>query len=91
MKSILTATLGLTLLGAVPAMASDTPNIYPYPSAQNYCLPGLQPVSLGGVISCGVPNQTITHAQVMAHPAGHHRMHKTSYDCPIGTKGCTYD
>ena len=40
-KSILTAAFGLTLLGTMPALASDTPAIYAYPSSANYCPAGL--------------------------------------------------
>ncbi|WP_010139918.1 hypothetical protein [Oceanicola sp. S124] len=34
----------------------DSPAITPYPSDTNYCPAGLQPVVLGGEVSCGVPN-----------------------------------
>ncbi|MBR9762241.1 MAG: hypothetical protein GYB53_01535 [Rhodobacteraceae bacterium] len=34
----------------------DSPAITPYASGVNYCPAGLQPVELGGEISCGVPN-----------------------------------
>lgn len=37
LKSILTAALGLTVLGTMPALASDSPKIYAYPSSANYC------------------------------------------------------
>ncbi len=30
--------------------------VYAYPSKANYCPAGLQPVTVGGVICCGVPN-----------------------------------
>ena len=37
LKSILTAAFGLTVLGTMPALASDSPKIYAYPSSANYC------------------------------------------------------
>ncbi|UOA26445.1 hypothetical protein DSM107133_01145 [Pseudosulfitobacter sp. DSM 107133] len=91
MKSILTGALGLTLLGALPAMASDSPKIYAYPSSANYCPAGLQPITISGVICCGVPNQSMSYSEVMTHPVTRRKARKASYDCPIGTKGCTYD
>lgn len=89
LKSILTAALGLTVLGTMPALASDSPKIYAYPSSANYCPVNLQPVTINGVICCGTPNQTMTYSQVMQHPV--QRRKASTYDCPIGTKGCTYD
>lgn len=90
-KSILTAAFGLTLLGAMPALASDTPAIYAYPSSANYCPAGLQPITINGVICCGTPNQPVTYSQVMQHPVQRVKARQSTYDCPIGTKGCTYD
>lgn len=34
----------------------DSPAITAYPSGANYCPEGLQPVQLGGEVSCGTPN-----------------------------------
>ncbi len=74
----LSATLiGLLACTAAPALAWDgrssarpatshMPPIWAYPSKQNYCPAGLQPVVVGGVICCGTP----THAGYRAedHP-----------------------
>lgn len=67
-----------TLLGAAllasPALAwSNAPMqpagapilVHPYPTSVNYCPSGLQPITLGGVICCGVPN---THETYYNHP-----------------------
>lgn len=55
---------------ALPALAwSDLPlgetapatsevAVWPYPSERNFCPGGLRPVSVGGVICCGVPNRS---------------------------------
>ncbi|MGI3163335.1 hypothetical protein [Pseudooceanicola sp. 200-1SW] len=34
----------------------DSPAVTAYPSGANYCPAGLQPVQLGGEVSCGTPN-----------------------------------
>lgn len=39
--------------------------IWAYPSKENYCPAGLQPVVVGGVICCGTP----THHGYQSHPA----------------------
>ncbi|MCR8827982.1 hypothetical protein [Pseudosulfitobacter koreensis] len=91
MKSIITASLALTLGTALPAMAADTPQVYAYPSAQNYCLAGLQPVTIEGDISCGTPTVAVPYTTVMTHVVIRPKTHKSSYDCQIGTKGCTFD
>lgn len=59
-----TATLLGAALFAAPALAwTDVPVhpagapmlVHPYPTT-NYCPAGLQPITMGGVICCGVPN-----------------------------------
>jgi hypothetical protein len=88
-KTIISAGLGLMMLGAVPAMASDA-KVYPYASSQNYCPAGLQPVTLSGVICCGTPNQSVSYQSMMAHPVRRQRApRRVSYDCPAGVKGCS--
>ena len=94
---VLKATL-LACVMATPALADGHtgPKIYAYKSHANYCPAGLQPVTMDGTICCGVPNQTHTYQQVMAHGAAKQR-HATRVrsvrraDCPVGTKGCTFD
>lgn len=78
-----------TILGAVPGMAMDA-KIYPYHAKQNFCPAGLQPVTLGGVICCGTPNQSVSYQSVMQHPAQtrSHRVASARADCPVGVKGC---
>ena len=62
------AAAALTALTA-PAFAEVyTPNIYAYPTHENFCPAGLQPVTINGTICCGTPNQHITYQQAMSHP-----------------------
>ncbi|MBO9472454.1 hypothetical protein J7413_02790 [Shimia sp. R10_1] len=56
--------------------------IHPYPSKTHYCGTGLQPVTVGGMISCGVPNTTERYY----NGSGGHR--HAPY-CAPGTKGCS--
>ena len=72
---------------AAPAMADV--KLYPYASKENYCPAGLQPITIAGVICCGVPNQSMTYQQVMRHPAPK-RVHRVraAKVCPEGAKGC---
>ncbi|EAQ02801.1 hypothetical protein OB2597_15505 [Pseudooceanicola batsensis HTCC2597] len=72
---ILSAGLGLLAMMA-PAAAMDA-KLFPYPASANYCPEGLQPVRLGGVICCGVPNQAATYSQYQRHPVSraYHRPH----------------
>jgi hypothetical protein len=39
------------------APATDEVPIWAYPSEANHCPAGLQPVVIGGVVSCGTPNR----------------------------------
>lgn len=78
----------VTVLGAVAAGAQDQPKIYAYHSSHNFCPTGLQPVTMNGEVCCGRPNQSMTYQQVMATSA-RARAHRA--DCPVGTKGCTFD
>lgn len=76
---------------AAPALA-DGPKVYPYPSKENYCPAGLQPITISGVICCGTPNQSMTYQQVMAHPVAKKKrhVHKVRHvdTCREGVKGC---
>lgn len=90
--SVLAATV-VTMAIAAPASAMDA-RLFPYDSRENHCPSGLQPVVWEGVISCGVPNQTISHAQMQAHPAGYRKAVRRSdrrLVCPAGEKGCFYE
>ena len=49
--------------------------VWAYPARENFCPTGLQPVSIGGVICCGVPNRT----GYASHPAKS-RSASISYD-----------
>ncbi len=93
MRITLGALAGLALMTVTTAPAlAQSAKIYAYPSAENYCPTGLRPVTIGGVICCGVPNQSMTYQQVMAHPVPkRHAAPRAQAECPIGTKGCTYD
>ncbi len=90
------AGLGLMMATLTPVAAKADAKLYPYPAKANYCPAGLQPITISGVICCGVPNQSISYQQALAHPAGRHYKAKRAYraaraNCPVGTKGCTYD
>ncbi|MHC9234755.1 hypothetical protein ACX9MO_03840 [Pseudooceanicola sp. 502str34] len=67
MFRILTAA-GFGLLALAAPAAAQSVNTYPYPAAANYCPHGLQPVAVGGDISCGVPDQAQTYDQMKRHP-----------------------
>lgn len=90
---------GMAAASLLPMQAAADAKIYAYPTSVNYCPAGLQPVTIAGVICCGVPNQSVTYQQVMAHPAPvrkqvkkrHYRAPAPKANCPIGTKGCTFD
>ncbi len=82
---------GLIMTGMIPAQVAAETKIYPYHGA-NYCPAGLQPVSVGGVICCGTPNQHISYQQALSHPTKkrrHVRKARARSHCPAGTKGCS--
>ena len=100
LTTALAAAVGLfsaTLAGEVSA----EPKVYAYPSSANFCPDGLQPITISGVICCGTPNQTMTYAEVQAHPvvrrqhvvkARHSTPRRSArVPCPAGAKGCSYD
>jgi hypothetical protein len=81
---------------ALPAIA-DTMKYYPYPTHVNYCPAGLQPISMGGVICCGVPNTHVTYREMMRHPVPVRHVTPVYLDkgevhssrvCEEGQKGC---
>ncbi|WP_372884955.1 hypothetical protein [Shimia sp.] len=85
-------TSGLASPAAAQSWSSNAPNIGPvsqpegirieaYPAAANYCPNGYQPVVVGGVICCGIPNATYSA------PAPVRSRYRPAY-CPAGTKGC---
>ena len=74
-KLILCAGFGLLAMAA-PAAADA--KLFPYPASANYCPQGLQPIQMGGVICCGVPNQQVTYSQYQAHPV--RRTYQPTYD-----------
>ena len=85
------AAAAIATVVAMPATA-DGMKVYPYPSKENYCPTGLQPVTISGVISCGQPNQTISYQQVKIH-VGQYGARKIRHaqaagTCPEGVKGC---
>lgn len=90
---VIAAAAAVTLMGAVSSMAQ--PKIYAYHSSHNFCPAGLQPVTMNGEICCGRPNQGISYQQVMSHPVAKAKKtyvrHVRKADCPVGTKGCTFD
>lgn len=58
--------------------------VHPYSSGANYCPAGLQPVTLGGVICCGVPNTS----EAYYNRAGGGKRHMMM-SCAAGQKGCS--
>lgn len=90
MKTTITcaALLGALWMTAAPAGAMEA-RIYAYPSAENYCPAGLQPVTIDGAISCGVPNQPVSYQAMKAHPVQTRAARRVyAGDCPVGVKGC---
>jgi hypothetical protein len=91
-KPGIAAGVALALIAAAPAMAVED-KIYPYASHGNHCPAGLQPISISGVICCGMPNQHQTYQQVMQHPTGVRYDGPVNYgarpDCREGDKGCS--
>lgn len=79
---------------ALPLAAQAEPRIYPYDGIANYCPTGQQPVSMNGVICCGVPNQSMSYQSVMRHGASSKRSKpmttakSSGVVCPEGQKGC---
>lgn len=90
---VIAAAAAVTLMSAVSGMAQ--PKIYAYTGTHNFCPAGLQPVTMNGEICCGRPNQGISYQQAMSHPVKRkkhvHRTYARKADCPVGTKGCTFD
>lgn len=82
--------LALAFFAASPAAASDV-TLYAYPTSENYCPAGLQPIVLNGVICCGRPTTHVSYHQVMKHPhrAKKKRHYSARTHCPEGTKGCS--
>lgn len=85
-----TAIIALTL----PLSAQAEPRVYPYDGIANYCPAGQQPVTMNGVICCGVPNQSVSYQSVMRHGGSSKRAVPVSTAkssdvvCPEGQKGC---
>ena len=81
--------------GSYAAQASSQgAKIYPH-HGENFCPAGLQPVTISGVVCCGVPNQNMSYQQAMMTPAPRkvvqQRVIRRQAACKVGTKGCTYD
>jgi hypothetical protein len=98
LTTAIAAAIGLLSAGLAGQVSAE-PKLYAYPSSANYCPAGLQPVTLGGAIGCGTPNQPMTYAEVKAHPVVHRHPHRhrtaalrrsARVPCPVGAKGCSY-
>lgn len=78
----------------LPVAAQAEPRVYPYDGIANYCPAGQQPVTMNGVICCGVPNQSVSYQSVMRHGATSKRRapvatgKSSNVICPEGQKGC---
>ena len=92
---LITAAVLAALASTSAVSAESGPKIYAYSSHANFCPAGLQPVTMDGTICCGVPNQTQTYQQVMSHGVAKRHVKRVRAtrraDCPVGTKGCTFD
>jgi hypothetical protein len=92
MRILPTLATGLTLavLSATAPLAQEA-RVYAVPSKANYCPAGLQPVTIDGTVSCGVPNQSVSYRQNQRHPfpARTHRTYSARANCVIGEKGCS--
>ena len=91
------AGLSALVFGAGAALAEKKnqagPKIYPYKTSENFCPAGLQPVTVSGSISCGVPNTKTSYQHALKHGSKKRRAHRvlsSTADCPIGEKGCTF-
>ena len=98
LTTAIAAAIGLLSAGLAGQVSAE-PKLYAYPSSANYCPAGLQPVTLGGAIGCGTPNQLMTYAEVKPHPVVHRHRHphravtlrrSARVPCPVGAKGCSY-
>lgn len=81
----------LTAAALLPAAAAQAQaNLFPFPSQENYCPAGLQPVYFDGTVSCGTPNRPESYFSVMRENAYGERSYraKSSAICPEGEKGC---
>lgn len=92
--SVLTAAAVAAAFWA-PGSAAAEPRVFPYEGVANHCPAGQQPVSMDGVICCGVPNQTVSYQAMMRHGStARPRMTRVSSAnsygtiCPEGQKGC---
>ena len=88
--------LALSMTTMLPGQVAAEAKIYAYPASANYCPAGLQPITISGVICCGVPNQHVSYHSMMKHPVRKHHVKKTYYKvrsarahCPAGQKGCS--
>ncbi|MEM6305175.1 MAG: hypothetical protein AAF744_10660 [Pseudomonadota bacterium] len=84
---------GLMMAALLPSTAAAEAKLFPY-HGENFCPAGLQPVTMGGVICCGTPNQSVSYAHYMMHPTKKkvRRKHVARFSarpgCTPGTKGC---
>ncbi len=94
-QAVLMAGAGLFMIGSTTVMAGGENNVYPVKTSHNFCPAGLQPVTSDGTICCGTPNQNISYHAMMSHPVKKKKLHRvkatSSFDCPIGEKGCSFD
>ena len=88
MRKLFVLTL-TSAIAALPLHAGDAVKVYPYDHAENYCPSGLQPVTINGVICCGVPTETISYQAAKAHPVARTKRYERRQSCPAGVKGCS--
>mgnify|MGYP000455807424 CR=1 FL=1 len=85
--------VGMMLATLMPMQVAAEAKIYSYNASANYCPAGLQPITISGVICCGVPNQNVSYQSMKAQPAKrYYRVQKqrsARAHCPAGEKGCS--
>lgn len=85
---------GAVLAMSQGALAQEAP-LYPYEAGENNCPSGMQPVTMNGVICCGVPNQAQSYQELKRHAVykstrtqAQPYVNTTRIICPEGAKGC---
>ena len=77
---------GIGLLAMAAPAAAKEAKLFPYAASVNYCPAGLQPIQLGGVICCGVPNQSGSYSDYQRHPVAKKRHYHQPRPAEYGSK-----
>ncbi|WP_204113939.1 hypothetical protein [Shimia biformata] len=76
---------GLSLAEESASTVLPANPVWAYDSAENHCPDGMQPVTNGDGVGCGVPNQAVSY-QVATR--SHAPRRGSGVVCPVGEKGC---